>query len=139
MTAPVDNGGPAFPVEVDMTQPFGRQTGNTSWQTYGMSLRDYYIAHAPAEPQPWFQPVMPHPRPAYPAQPKFTSEQRDEITAHREYGKPIEKLSEPVAAWVRAVEHFRALSRDWDTAREKQWYVQWPAAWADEMLKARKP
>lgn len=37
-----DNGGPAFPVEVDSTQPEGRQTGNTVWQSYGMSLRDYF-------------------------------------------------------------------------------------------------
>ena len=37
-----DNGGPAFPVEVDSTQPNERQTGNTVFQTYGMSLRDYF-------------------------------------------------------------------------------------------------
>lgn len=28
----------------------------------GMSLRDFFIAHAPAEPQPWFEPKVP-PRP----------------------------------------------------------------------------
>lgn len=39
---PNDNGGPAFPVEVDGAQPDGRQTGNTVWQTYGMTLRDYF-------------------------------------------------------------------------------------------------
>ncbi len=36
-----DDGGPAFPVEVDNTQPEGRQTGNTVYQTYGMSTRTY--------------------------------------------------------------------------------------------------
>jgi hypothetical protein len=42
----VDDGGPAFPVEVDANQPDGRQTGNTVWQAYGMSLRDYFAAKA---------------------------------------------------------------------------------------------
>ena len=41
-----DNGGPAFPVEVDSTQPNGRQTGPTVFQAYGMSLRDYFAVHA---------------------------------------------------------------------------------------------
>lgn len=41
-----DNGGPAYPVEVDPTQPDGRQTGNTVFQSYGMSLRDYFAAKA---------------------------------------------------------------------------------------------
>jgi hypothetical protein len=40
------DGGPAFPVEVDSTQPYGRQTGDTVWQTYGMTLRDYFAAKA---------------------------------------------------------------------------------------------
>jgi hypothetical protein len=42
----INDGGPAFPVEVDGTQPNGRQTGNTLWQSYGMSLRDYMAIHA---------------------------------------------------------------------------------------------
>jgi hypothetical protein len=42
----VDDGGPAFPVEVDANQPDGRQTGNTVWQAYGMSLRDYFAAQS---------------------------------------------------------------------------------------------
>lgn len=41
-----DNGGPAFPVEVDCTQPDGRQTGNTLYQAYGMTLRDYLATHS---------------------------------------------------------------------------------------------
>lgn len=43
-----DNGGPAFPVEVDSTQPNARQTGNTVFQTYSMSLRDYTAIKAMA-------------------------------------------------------------------------------------------
>jgi hypothetical protein len=42
----INDGGPAFPVEVDATQTDGFQTGNTRWQSYGMSLRDYMAIHA---------------------------------------------------------------------------------------------
>jgi hypothetical protein len=40
----VGDGGPAFPCEVDSTQPLHRQVGNTVWQTYGLTMRDYFAA-----------------------------------------------------------------------------------------------
>lgn len=45
----------AFPCEQHETQE-----GNWN-QTFepGMTLRDYFAAHAPAEPQSWFEPTMP--------------------------------------------------------------------------------
>lgn len=46
MSGVINNGGPAFPAEVCSLQPDGRQVGNTVWQTYGMSLRDYFAAKA---------------------------------------------------------------------------------------------
>jgi len=63
-----------------------------------ISLRDYFIAHAPAEPQPWFMPVMP-PAP------------------------DLEIFADEYSNWL--------------TEQAKQRYIQWPAAWADEMLVAR--
>jgi len=42
----IDDGGPAFPCEVDSTQPLHRQVGNTIWQTYGLTMRDYFAAKA---------------------------------------------------------------------------------------------
>lgn len=48
-----DNGGPAFPIPGDQYD----ESFN------GMTLRDFFIAHAPTEPQPWFQPVMSTPAP----------------------------------------------------------------------------
>jgi len=42
----IKDGGPAFPVEVDSTQPHGRQTGNSVWQAYGISMRDYFAIRA---------------------------------------------------------------------------------------------
>lgn len=90
MSATRDNGGPAFPApdlgEQDFSQPGAYP---------GMTLRDYFIANAPTEPQSWFCPVM-SPFPATPYE---------------------------IYKWRREY--------------KKQWYIQWPSAWADEMLKAR--
>lgn len=53
-TKTINDGGPAFPIET--------QKDSEGWiQRYGsdgMSLRDYFAAHAPAEPGWWFDPVM---------------------------------------------------------------------------------
>jgi hypothetical protein len=46
MSTQRDDGGPAFPTEVDIEQPEGFQCGNTRYQAYGMSLRDHFAALA---------------------------------------------------------------------------------------------
>ncbi|PKL40915.1 MAG: hypothetical protein CVV44_04150 [Spirochaetae bacterium HGW-Spirochaetae-1] len=74
----------------------------------GMSLRDYFIAHAPAEPQPWFTPIMDIKRP----QPHFDSSRS---------GNCLNRM---------------ALD-SWDNEYDKQRHLQWPVAWADAMLAAR--
>jgi hypothetical protein len=49
MTAHRTDGGPAFPIPARQGAPVHM----------GMSLRAYLIAHAPRDPQPWFQPDFP--------------------------------------------------------------------------------
>jgi hypothetical protein len=73
-----------------------------------VSLRDYFIAHAPAEPQPWFRPVLP-PEP----ESIWNDYERDEA---------------PV--------NFQEIA-NWRYQREKERLLQWPGAWADEMIKRR--
>lgn len=82
----------------------------------GMTLREYFAAHAPAEPQPWFMPVMATPRPAYPG----------------EYSTalPIQQIVDHQTTVVRAQD-------EWDLARSVARYAQWPWAWADAVLAAR--
>lgn len=63
----------------------------------GMTLRQYYMAHAPEAPL-WFEPVMETQAPEY------NSSNREEAVK-------------------------------WSTERAMQRVFQWPAAWADEMLK----
>jgi hypothetical protein len=79
----------------------------------GMTLREYFAAHAPKTPQAWFSPVMATPRP--------------EETWDHEHDKCdyCERL--PVNWKERNA---------WSAEREKQRLIQWPWAWADAVLAA---
>lgn len=73
-----------------------------------MSLRDYFAAHAPTEPQEWFQVPVPPP----PEKPAIT-------TKAEEYNRYIAELEA------------------WRKAGTKARLIQWPYAWADAVLDAR--
>jgi len=123
--SPLQQGGPAFPVD-DIQSAGPGTTDELKQFARGMSLRDYYIAHAPAEPQPWFLPVMP-PKPN--KAPYVSNDgQRFYATRFAAEKSEREKFRSENEAEIRA----------WDAENLKQRYVQWPAAWADEMLKARE-
>lgn len=47
------DGGSAFPL-VERSASGGERV------TFGLSMRDYFAAHAPVEPQPWFSPDTSH-------------------------------------------------------------------------------
>lgn len=46
MSAPIDNGGPAFPTEIGTNIDGGFQCGNERWHCPGLSIRDYFAAKA---------------------------------------------------------------------------------------------
>lgn len=121
MDAPLGDGGSAFPYHLND----------------GMTLRDYFIAHAPAEPQQWFTPT--HPEPVKPPYPEDLSEA--DLQEHREYNADaleIEQITNPqLAGYLRSRIFYEQQCSDWRCDFEKQRYLQWPAAWADAMLKAR--
>lgn len=79
--------------------------------TDGMSLREYFAAHAPSGPLWEFRPKMP-PRPNY----KRTG-------ANDEDGRPISNHAEV---------------ESWDRDYKIQMIAQWPWAWADAVLAARE-
>ncbi len=102
----------------------------------GMTLRDYYIAHAPVEPQDWFKPKMDFPRPLIPdwsrvQDPVLREEliQCVNLDVDAESAKAIE--------WLDQRATIAAEQLTWDDEFSKKRYTQWPAAWADEMLNAR--
>ena len=113
-----NDGGPAF------ARPIGTVLKRFNSEQSGMSLRDYFIAHAPVEPQGWFQPAIP-PKPE--RDPKLQWCNGCKRDACCEGNADCEQL--------RA---FREKLQDWSDLRDKARLIQWPAAWADEMLKARE-
>ena len=128
-----DNGGPAF--ASGAVRKVRSRPGDTGsdWVTadiadsvhLGMSLRDYFIAHAPTEPQPWFTPVMP----PCPMATLWVSEDGQR------------KYLDPYSAEKAEGDNFYLVNQeeinDWNHAFTKQYRVQWPAAWADEMIQQR--
>ena len=119
MNEKINDGGPAFPCHADII-PKDRDYA-------GMTLRDYFMAHAPAEPQPWFMPAMP---PA-PDLSIWVGESGRKYDGERAAMGSEEGLRGKVRP-VNADAYYA-----WRNEQAKQRYVQWPAAWADEMLKAR--
>lgn len=125
-----NNGGPAFPRPVRYQKhEYGRRQESIGWVAEGgeggLTIRDYFMAHAPAEPQPWFNPVMAHKRPP-------DNWQGDD-------GKPYESARQAESECGDCYSNVNEADQDaWDAEHEKQRYIQWPAAWADAMLKARE-
>lgn len=121
------HGGPVLPVY----WPTARSEGAT--------LRDYFMAHAPAKPQDWFRPEMPAaPRDPMPKPQDLTPAESEELAA---WGDVIDAkdMKEPrVRAYAEDVERQREEQRAWNIEREKQRYIQWPRAWADAMLEERE-
>ncbi len=124
MKQKIETGGPAFPVSTAKASE-GHQDGHSTWQFPGMTLRDYFIAHAPAEPQPWFMPAMP------PA-PNMTIWMGSS-------GKIYDSEISAINSKEMTIRHVAGDEYDaWRNEQVKQRYIQWPAAWADAMLKARE-
>lgn len=142
MQAPLGDGGPAFPFpSVSQNQGTGETT--VTQGDGGMSLRDYFIAHAPVEPQPWFRPVLgstePPKLPPFPELPE-NERRKDYAKEYWQHLMLTELADCPVLlAWVEQSRAAQKAILAWNAEAAKQTLVQWPAAWADEMLKARQP
>jgi hypothetical protein len=107
-------------------------------------LRDYFIAHAPAEPQSWFEPALHGTRPELPPLPATDALPENErpCRAYAHEFRDVMKISEleHCPTLQQHVVDYRAARKlvwAWNSNAEKQRCVQWPAAWADEMLKVR--
>ncbi len=111
----------------------------------GMTLRAYLVAHAPAEPQAWFQPVFPevvepNPFPAnsWPAKlidhavgSDWTQEQIDyQVGMQLVEEERVDEIKARIAQSIEARKQRKANIEN--TERER--YLQWPLAWADAML-----
>lgn len=119
-----DDGGPAFPATVTEYNTSSEQREVT--HIGGMSLRDYFIAHAPAVPQPWFQPAMP-PRP----EPKWMSNDRKTTF----FNWQAAEIECGVDGYINDTDKDAV---EWEREKAKQLFIQWPSAWADAQLALRK-
>lgn len=115
---------PFSPDEKSLTEAFWRGVAAVEASRH-FDLRDYFIAHAPAEPQWWFRPVMRTPRPKTRFVGENGTEYIDRMTAEKACGED---------GWNNPNHEAQG---EWDVELKKQLYIQWPAAWADEMMKAR--
>lgn len=106
---------PAFPAAgLDVNHPMS-----------GLTIRQYLAAHAPAEPQPWFTPIL-GPRPEDDWRHSRSDWRFDTYSAAVEHCQ--KHGGEPVNAnWD--------TQRAWDNDRERQRFIQWPWAWADALLR----
>ncbi|SER36937.1 MULTISPECIES: hypothetical protein [Pseudomonas] len=92
---------------------FPNQTTDGSDKDAGMSLLAYFMAHAPAEPQPWFKPEPDEPEPM----PYI-----DGSDAPRP-----ERYTSADATIPNRANHAHV---DWKRRLDRARYVQWPRAWA---------
>lgn len=117
-----DNGGPAYPV-IELNHD-----GSPYHQSLGISVRDYFIAHAPAEPQPWFYPNVP---PCPEIKGWANSNNPGRVYACEAHAMIDNTRGEVTPSNQKEIEQ-------WHKEYTRQRYIQWPAAWADEQLKARE-
>lgn len=121
--AALADGGPAFPVTRLERNPIfdGMDSSSMPFVVHaeypGMSLRDYFAAHAPAQPWPWFQPSMP-PKP---------DETWSDFHTSGQCGDFCECLPENYQA-----------RHAWNEERNRQQVIQWPYGYADAMLAERE-
>lgn len=99
--------------------------------------RLYLMAHAPAEPQPWFKPraePLASQMPTVPA--KLSDEEKRQLSGWQEGVYVLDDLKAPrVRAYAAAAIGHRDLSRAYFAQVEYLRLAQWPAAWADAVLR----
>lgn len=96
-----------------------------------LSRREYFMAHAPAEPQPWFKPVV-EAEPPNPNDLELPDDIADEV--HNWNFKRQKPTSLEAIAWISKRGHVEAAHVKWAAEKNRQTYIQWPAAWADAVL-----
>lgn len=110
------------------------------WARVGrqLPLREYLMANAPMPPQPWFKPVMPCPQPQAPEFMDLPEDPAIRGPLLNWWHRKLDEADLPAAAqqWLASHTAATQAAEAWHAEYEKQRHVQWPAAWADAVLKA---
>jgi hypothetical protein len=141
----VKDGGPAFPV-------IGAPGAPEDYP--GMSLRDYFAAHAPKKPQPWFRPRLSgewSQRPDVPGDLHPDSlrvvenwlddpiwDLEDDIEDPRPNARIAPRDCQSLRIFVAAMRAHWARNDALRKEEAVERLKQWPYAWADAMLQARE-
>lgn len=123
-----DKGGPAFPT----LDEHGFNSGAP-----GMTLHDYFMAHAPVEPQRWFRPVV-RQAPVRPASVSMLTEaERNELAGLGDWMSAEDCQQPRIKAYALLRRQYHKDKDEWDRLYLRESYTQWPAAWADRMIEER--
>lgn len=128
------DGGPVHPLSYD----YSTDSSVESLEWNGMTLRDYFIAHAPAEVPEWFLATMTWECPLVPAWNALTLDQRNAVEQLDFYDdeRDFPGRAEAVA-WVQKRDEATKGQQAWQAEFRRECTLQWPLYWADEMLKRR--
>lgn len=96
------------------------------------TLLEYFMAHAPKTPAPWFEPKMP-PKPKLPALEEISLE-RVRIDVGYSFEAETDPETAEGVAWVQEYRNSEEALDQWKKERRKQQFVQWPRAWAEELI-----
>lgn len=105
------------------------------------TLHDYFMAHAPVEPHDWFEPVTAMPRPEAPPyldRKTLSPAEKAELDDWQEMICTVDLQQPRIRAHCEARDAYGKAEQAWNREAKKQRSVQWPAAWADAMMKARE-
>lgn len=118
-------GGFAFPVPTERL-----------WE--GMTLRDYFIAHAPAEVPEWFHATMTWECPAVPSMDHIEDrELRKAVKDHHYSDLGTLDAEGAVREWYEQRDAAEKAQAAWQAEFRRECTLQWPIYWATEMVKRR--
>lgn len=129
------NNPPAFPQHGWSNDPVTRKQ---MAEVSGLSRLDYFAAHAPAEPQSWFEPLI-SPKPEPPSDdllnglPPLVRQKAVDWRRDHMHHTSIVGAEEFCSEW----KLFWQAGEAWELEWRRERFVQWPYAWAEQVLRTR--
>lgn len=136
MTDTAKTGGYAFPVSAGHVDLSGNPL---NYPEFGMTLRDWFATHAPAEIPFWFKHTpLPRPAPA-PGWDTLATDEHKETARNwlASEDREIDELPDELRPWGESVLAASVAIADWQQANNVAAFIQWRWAYADAMIAQR--
>jgi hypothetical protein len=113
------------------------QQPNDGDSIQGLTIREYFIAHAPSEPQSWFEPVLPSAAGMWqvPDPSELNGQDKADWESEKFDYEP-DSCSDTLKDFMRRIDDAYDAKKAYENECKKQRYIQWPIAWADAMIEA---